>query len=79
MEFSVASMHRIFKRVGGESNKLRVSYEAKELLRKILDEIACEIAHEAIKLTYLRGQSTVTEEDVRNAASIVLVGLRSGE
>jgi len=73
MEFSIASMHRIFKQVGGESGKVRVSNDAKELLRKILDEIAREIAYEAIKLTYLRGQSTVTEEDVRDAASIVLV------
>ena len=69
MELSEASIRRVFQRVGGK--KIRVSKKARKLMSEAIYEIMKDIASEATNLAFARGQLTVTEEDIRNAISIV--------
>lgn len=64
-EFPLATMDRIVRKTG----KVRVSRSAALELSSILEAYTMEIAKEAIKLTEHRGAKTVSEVDVRAAAS----------
>jgi histone H3/H4 len=67
-EFGLATMYRLIKKSGAE----RVSDEAADELRKILEDIANRIALQAVDLSVHAGRKTIKSEDVRLAAKNVL-------
>jgi DNA-binding protein len=67
-EFGLATMYRLIKKSGAE----RVSDEAADELRKILEDIADRIALQAVDLSVHAGRKTIKSEDVRLAAKNVL-------
>jgi len=67
-EFSNAPIHRILRKAGAP----RVSEEAVEELRKILEDIGMKIAEQAISLAHHAGRRTIKREDIEIAARIVL-------
>lgn len=67
-ELSNAPMHRILRKAGAT----RVSEEAVEELRKILEDVGMRIATQSIELAQHAGRRTVKKEDVERAARIVL-------
>jgi histone H3/H4 len=67
-EFSSAPIHRILRKAGAP----RVSEEAVEELRKILEDIGMKIAEQAISLAQHAGRRTIKREDIEIAARIVL-------
>ncbi|HIQ29628.1 MAG TPA: histone family protein [Candidatus Caldiarchaeum subterraneum] len=70
-EISAAPIHRIIKKAGAA----RVSEDAAEELRKILEEVGLTIAREAIGLAQYAGRRTVKREDIERAARTVLRGV----
>jgi histone H3/H4 len=67
-ELGLATMYRIIKKSGAE----RVSDEAADELRKILEDIAFQIARQAADLSNHAGRKTIKSEDIRLAAKNVL-------
>lgn len=67
-ELGLATMYRIIKKSGAE----RVSDEAADELRKILEDIAFQIARQATDLSNHAGRKTIKSEDIRLAAKNVL-------
>ncbi|MDJ0270353.1 MAG: NFYB/HAP3 family transcription factor subunit [Aigarchaeota archaeon] len=70
-EISAAPIHRIIKKAGAA----RVSEDAAEELRRVLEEVGLAIAKEAIGLAQYAGRRTVKREDVERAARTVLKGV----
>ena len=62
-ELPVAPMKRIIKNAGG----FRVSEDAAEALREVLEEIAADLAARSVQLAKHAGRRTVTKEDVKLA------------
>jgi histone H3/H4 len=60
LEFGLAVMTRIIKKAGAD----RVSEDAANQLRIILEEIAMEISKSAIILSHHAGRKTVKNEDI---------------
>jgi DNA-binding protein len=67
-ELGLATMYRVIKKSGAE----RVSDEAADELRKILEDIAVRIATQAVDLSIHAGRRTIKSEDIRLAAKNVL-------
>ena len=67
-EFGLAAMYRVMKKSGAE----RVSDEAADDLRKVLEEVAERIAKQAAELSLHAGRKTVKSEDIRLAAKNVI-------
>ena len=67
-ELGLASMYRVIKKSGAE----RVSDDAADELRKILEDVASRIATHAIDLSLHAGRKTIKSEDIRLAAKNVL-------
>jgi histone H3/H4 len=67
-ELGLASVYRVIKKSGAE----RVSDEAADELRKILEEIAQRIATQALDLSLHAGRKTIKSDDIRLAAKNVL-------
>lgn len=67
-ELQLAPMHRIIKKAGAE----RVSEEAAEELRKVLEEIGLKIAREALDFMRHAGRKTVKIEDIQIAVRKVM-------
>lgn len=65
--FPLAVMDRIIRKAG----KVRVSRGAAMELSAVLEVYAMDLAKEAIKLAGYRGAKTVSEVDIRTAASSV--------
>jgi histone H3/H4 len=63
-EISLASTYRIIKKYGAE----RVSDEAANELRKILESVGENIAKQAVDLAFHAGRKTVKSEDIILAA-----------
>jgi DNA-binding protein len=63
-EFGLAAMYRVMKKSGAE----RVSDEAADELRKVLEEVGERIARQAVELSVHAGRKTVKAEDIRLAA-----------
>jgi histone H3/H4 len=63
-EFGLAAMYRVMKKSGAE----RVSDEAADELRKVLEEVGERIARQAVELSVHAGRKTIKAEDVRLAA-----------
>ena len=59
-EFGLAVMNRVIKKAGAE----RVSDEASDTLRKILEEIANNISKTAIDLANHASRKTVKSDDI---------------
>ena len=60
----IAPMHRIIKKAGAE----RVSDEAANELRIVLEDIGLNIAKDALDFTKHTGRKTVKAEDIQIAA-----------
>jgi histone H3/H4 len=67
-ELGLAGMFRIIKKSGGE----RVSEEAADQLRRILEEIATKISDQAVDLSIHAGRKTIKAEDIQLAAKNLL-------
>jgi histone H3/H4 len=67
-EFGLAAMYRVMKKSGAE----RVSDEAADELRKVLEEVGERIARQAVELSVHAGRKTIKAEDVRLAAKNVV-------
>jgi histone H3/H4 len=59
-EFGLAVMNRVIKKAGAE----RVSDDASDTLRTILEEIANNISSNAIDLANHAGRKTIKSEDI---------------
>ena len=67
-EFGLAAVYRIIKKSGAE----RVSDEAAEELRRVVEEMAMNVAKSAIELSVHAGRHTVKAVDIRLAAKNIL-------
>ncbi len=67
-ELGLAAMYRIIKKSGGE----RVSEEAADQLRRILEEIATKVSNQAVDLSVHAGRKTIKAEDIKLAAKNLL-------
>ena len=63
-DLGVSAMYRILKKAGAE----RVSDESADELRRVLEDIAIEIAKNAVDMSKHAGRKTVKAEDVRLAS-----------
>ncbi len=61
-------MHRIMKKSGAE----RVSDDAADELRKVIEEVAERIARQAAELSVHAGRKTIKPDDIRLAAKNVV-------
>jgi histone H3/H4 len=62
-ELGLSSMYRILKKAGAE----RVSDESAEELRRVIEDIALEIAKNSVEMSKHAGRKTVKAEDVKLA------------
>ena len=67
-ELGLAAMYRIIKKAGAE----RVSDDAADELRKVLEDVAARIAANAVELACHAGRKTMKPEDIRLAAKNVV-------
>lgn len=67
-EFGLAAMYRIMKKSGAE----RVSDDAADELRKVLEEVAERISRQAVDLSVHAGRKTLRPEDIRLASKNVI-------
>jgi histone H3/H4 len=63
-DLGVSAMYRILKKAGAE----RVSDESADELRRVLEDIAIEIAKNAVDMSKHAGRKTVKGEDVKLAS-----------
>ena len=63
-EIAVAPMHRLCKKAGAE----RVSDESADELRRVIEDIATEIAKNAVDMSKHAGRKTVKAEDIKFAS-----------
>ena len=63
-ELGLSAMYRILKKSGAE----RVSDEAADELRRIIEEVAIAIAKSAVDMSVHAGRKTVKAEDVKLAS-----------
>ena len=63
-ELGLSAMYRILKKSGAE----RVSDEAADELRRIIEEVALVIAKSAVDMSVHAGRKTVKAEDVKLAS-----------
>ncbi len=68
LDLAVAPMHRLCKKVNAE----RVSEAAAKELAKVLDDIGCKIAKEALDFALHAGRKTIKAEDIEIAAKKVM-------
>ncbi|MGI0078301.1 MAG: histone family protein [Nitrososphaerales archaeon] len=66
-EFGLAAVYRILKKSGAE----RVSNEAVEELRRSIEEIAVDVAKQAVELASHAGRHTIMGSDVKLATKNV--------
>ena len=64
-ELGLSAIYRILKKSGAE----RVSDESVNELRKVIEDIAVDIAKNAVDMTKHAGRKTVRSEDVKLAST----------
>lgn len=64
MEIPVAPLKRVIHKAGAE----RVSLDAAEELRDVIEDMALDIARRAKQLSIHAGRKTVTRDDIKLAA-----------
>ena len=62
-EFGLSAMYRILKKAGAE----RVSDESADELRRIIEDVAIDIAKSAVDMTSHAGRKTVKAEEDRKS------------
>ena len=67
-ELGLSAMYRILKKSGAE----RVSDESADELRRIVEDVATEIAKSAVDMTKHAGRKTVKSEDVKLASKTLV-------
>jgi histone H3/H4 len=67
-ELGLSAVYRLIKKGGAE----RVSDEAAEELRIVLEEIAVKIAQQAVELAEHAGRKTVRASDIRLASKNII-------
>ena len=63
-DLGVSAMYRILKKAGAD----RVSDESAEELRRVIEDIAMDIAKNAVDMSKHAGRKTVKAEDVKLAS-----------
>lgn len=63
-ELGLSAMYRILKKSGAE----RVSDKSADELRRILEEVATNIAKSAVEMSIHAGRKTIKAEDIKLAA-----------
>ena len=63
-ELGLSAMYRILKKAGAE----RVSDESADELRRVVEDLATDIAQSAVDMTSHAGRKTVKAEDVKLAS-----------
>lgn len=63
-ELGLSAMYRILKKAGAD----RVSDESAEELRRIIEEVAENIAKDAVQMSQHAGRKTIRSEDVKLAS-----------
>ncbi len=63
-DLGVSAMYRILKKAGAD----RVSDESADELRRVMEDIAAEIAKNAVDMSKHAGRKTVKAEDVKLAS-----------
>lgn len=71
---ALSAMDRIMRKAGAE----RVSDEASEALREVLETLALEISRDAIALAKHAGRKTVNSEDIKMASRKLLAMTKLG-
>jgi histone H3/H4 len=67
-EFGLAAMYRVLKKSGAE----RISDDAADELRKVLEEVGLRIASQAVDLSVHAGRKTIKPDDIRLASKNVI-------
>lgn len=67
-EFGLAAMYRVLKKSGAE----RISDDAADELRKVLEEVGVRIAKHAVDLSVHAGRKTIKPEDIILASKNVI-------
>lgn len=67
-EFGLAAMYRVLKKSGAE----RISDDAADELRKILEEVGVRIARHAVDLSVHAGRKTIKPDDIILASKNVI-------
>lgn len=67
-EFGLAAMYRVLKKSGAE----RISDDAADELRKVLEEVGVRIARHAVDLSVHAGRKTIKPEDIILASKNVI-------
>lgn len=67
-EFGLAAMYRVLKKSGAE----RISDDAADELRKILEEVGVRIAKHAVDLSVHAGRKTIKPNDIILASKNVI-------
>ncbi|MDI9608880.1 MAG: histone family protein [Candidatus Verstraetearchaeota archaeon] len=73
-DLALSAMDRIMRKAGAE----RVSDEASEALREVLETLALEISRDAIALAKHAGRKTVNSEDIKMASRKLLAMTKLG-
>ncbi|MDH7555669.1 MAG: histone family protein [Candidatus Methanosuratincola sp.] len=73
-DLAISAMDRIMRKAGAE----RVSDEASEALREVLETLALEISRDAIALAKHAGRKTVNSEDIKMASRKLLAMTKLG-
>lgn len=63
-DIAISPIDRIMRKAGAE----RVSEEAAEALREVLESLALDVSREAIALAKHAGRKTVTSDDIKMAS-----------
>ena len=67
-EFGLAAMYRVLKKSGAE----RISDNAADELRKVLEDVGVRIAKHAVDLSIHAGRKTIKPEDIILASKNVI-------
>lgn len=73
-DLAISAMDRIMRKAGAE----RVSDQASEALREVLETLALEISRDAIALAKHAGRKTVNSEDIKMASRKLLAMTKLG-